>query len=206
VEVAPPPRDVEFTRVHRGFFAERAKPPDKGWLYENNGVEWRVTLKVRRLVSSGRDVIDFDWSIVYTGPRHPLIILQPSLTESWPGATKAHLYAFPAGSDVGRRIVFETPDYQPGGIGRLILDGSPRTWFLTVRKGRTATGTDTVSAAEVKKELLDKYPTEFSETRPPKLYAEFTHDTEERGLHHKFDAWTGFLQSAILDVPDLKKW
>jgi hypothetical protein len=206
VEVAPMPRAVEDTKTTRGHCEQAARGNDEP--HKTNGVEWLVRAKVRAL-SSGSEVIDFHWSIKATSPRSPLIILEPSLDNPNRKATKAIIHAFPKGSNDGRVIEFTTDFPAPrDGFSNLdrLLQPLPREWFLKVKKGKTATGVTSIPVSQIKRELLTFYPAEFSETVPPKLYAQLNHEPEDRGIHHDLDAWTGLLFSGTLDVPELKKW
>ena len=81
LEAAPLPRAVEDTRCYRSDSELRVGAyGDEPW--KIHGVEWRVKATVRRLVSTGRDVIDLKWSIKYTGRRTPLMMIGPSITNS----------------------------------------------------------------------------------------------------------------------------
>jgi hypothetical protein len=206
VPVAPMPRAVEDTRRKRLFVESRAMPADSNEVHESNGVEFAVNLKVRRLASTGRDVIDFHWRMGYTGPRPPLIVLEPSLTETWPGTTQVTVYAFPKGSKEGRMERFETPAPADHAEIGWALRGPPKHWFVTIKKGKTATGTVPLAVADIKELLRSRYPSEFSETVPPKLYVELVHEPNDRGGHYDLDAWTGRLSTRTLEVPDLTSW
>lgn len=203
-EVAPPPRAVEDTRVYLSDFKRNARTPDDGEK-SINGLEWRVSVATRKLVSTGREVIDLHWRLKYSGPRPPLIILRPSITDSWAGATEARIHAFPPGEEKGRVIVFTVP-FEAGNASRHLFNGPPGEWFLRVPKGRAATGTESVFVTEVKERLRSQYPAEFPADRPPKLYATLYHNAWDRGWHLNLDAWTGEIESFPLEVPDLKTW
>lgn len=206
IEVAPMPRMVEDTRVGRAGIENWAEPANTNEAHKNNGIEWRVNVEVRRLDASTRDVLDFNWRMKYTGPRPPLIILRPSLTDSWPETTQVTVFAFPAGSKEGRVMLFETTEPEKGAAVDWILHGPPKNWYITAKKGTTETGTVTLAVADIKEVLRNRYPTEFSERVPPKLFVEMIHQPSDRGVHYDFDAWTGDLYSKTLVVPDLKSW
>ena len=205
VEVAPPPRAVEDTRVYRGSFEGFSHAADTEEVYQLYGVEWRMNVGVRRLASTGGDVIDFKWRMKYTGLRPPLIIRRPSLTDGLQGDTEARIYAFPPGQEKGRMVTF-TPLRDDGLTSRVIFDGTPADWWLKVPKGKTATGTETVLVADLKDRLRALYPDEFPADKPPKLYAEFIHNAQDRGRGN-FEAWTSDLGTQFkIEVPDLKTW
>ncbi len=202
---APMPRAVEDTRVYRDYFERGSYPADWEEAWKTLGVEWTVKVGVRRLVSTGRDVIDFEWSMKYTGPRPPLIIRKPSLTDSLPWETEVHVYAFPPGKEGGRRVIF-APPRDEGLLSRVLFNGAPADWWVVVKEGETETGRETLAVADVKERLRTLYPAEFPADKPPKLYVEFFHKPEDRGRRGKLDAWTGELSSNIRRVPDLKSW
>lgn len=203
-EVAPMPRDTLETKVWRAHYEQAGKQEDSR-PYAHNGVEWSVKAKMRRL-TSGAEVIDLNWSIKATSPRSPLIILEPSLDNANGETTKADVFAFPKGSDRGRAITLTTeqpPFWATWWGGREPLT---REWFLTVERGKTATGTMSIAVSQIKRELLTFYPAEFSEAVPPKLYVVVQHNPLDRGSWYDLDAWTGALASDILDIPELTKW
>src|SRR5947208_3157146 len=72
LEVPPPPRLVEDTRCYRSDSKRRVTARDYADPCKMYGVECRVKVAVRRLASTGRDVIDLHWSIKYVGRRPPL--------------------------------------------------------------------------------------------------------------------------------------
>lgn len=204
--LAPAPRAVADTRVHRKHFEGFVHAADTKEEYELLGVTWRVNVEVRRLVTTGRDVIDFKWSMKYTGRRPPLIIRKPSLIESLPGDTEVHFYAFAPGQERGRKIVFTAPEMDDESFARFLRDGTPASWWLEVKKGKTESGTESVFVADLKERLRALYPTEFPADKPPKLYVEFIHNARDRGWG-ALDAWTGELGVQFkLEVPDLKSW
>src|SRR5205085_2029074 len=151
--------------------------------------------------------IDFTWSIRYAGRRRPLVILEPSLTNPIGANTCVKFYALPRGAKEGRSVALFAPN--PGPILNPFNWGipqEPRQWFLTVRRGQTATGTTGVPVPELKERLHGKYPAEFPAATPPQLYAQFVHDPMDRGARYDLDAWTGTLESPLLTVPEVKKW
>jgi hypothetical protein len=203
VAVAPMPR--EDSRIEFKDYKGRGVPAAEGGFNDANGVRFTVTGKVRRLVSTGRDVIDLDWKVEYSGPRPPLILMPPSLTEGWPEMTRVGVYAFPRGSETGRYVRFATPE-PDGGVRLLIFEGVPKAWYLTVPKGEVGTGNVSLLVADLKALLQSRYPAEFPDAAPPKLYADLLHEPTDRGYGHDLDAWTGLLMSNMLELPDLKSW
>jgi hypothetical protein len=171
----------------------------------DNGVEWRLKVGRRRLASTGREVIDFDWSIKYTGPRPPLIILEPTLERTTDGQTCAEFYVFQQGVKVGRRLMIRSP-YSPL-TGQWGTPRPPdRDWFLNIPAGRTERGRVSLAVAELKRRLVALYPAEFGQKEPPKVYVEFAHKPWDRGLEYDLDAWTGDLKTYISALPPLKTW
>jgi hypothetical protein len=203
--LAPPPREAEATRVYRVYYEAQVRDQDPDAVVTVHGVEWQVKAKVRRLASTGKDVIDLHWSIRYTGQRQPLIILEPSLTNPSAWETYVTFYAFPEGAEHGRRINICSPPPPPPMLSP-IAPWRSRDWFLTVQKRETATGRATVSVADLRKSLVEMYPAEFTGRSPPKLYAEFVHSPVDRGDDYNFDAWTDTLKSPVLEIPDPKTW
>lgn len=164
-------------------------------------MQWRVRVGTRRLVSTGRDLIEFHWGVKYVGPRPPLIMQRPAFTDGWPGSTRAEFYAFPPGQQKGRWVTLPDTDDRPAGFS-LIRDRPNPEWFLTAARGQWESGRDAIPVADVKAVLQARFPGEFPADRPPKLYTRLIH----RALLRDADAWTGELESEYLEVPDLKNW
>ena len=201
LEQAPPPREAEDTRCYRSELQMHSYPVGSNEnVTEDNGLEWGMTVGVRRLVSTGRDMIEFRWQMKYIGQRAPLIIRRPSL-EYEPGTTVVKLCAFPPGKQEGRWMTFTAPE-NLALSSDIIFRGPPANWFLTVGGGEPLKGTETIFVSDVKAALQAKYPAEFTSEKPPKFYAEFVHNAWDRGWHYKLDAWTGELgHQDYMEVP-----
>ena len=199
---------------------------------KENGVE--LAIKVKGVPNKESTDIEFAWTLTYTGPRSPLIILQPSLTLT-SGATGLIFYAVPKGKDYGVPFhlfgSFEMPGYEgyvqdpygiqtpvlpvirfEAGMGNLInleaLRFRTRTkdWWITVPAGKKGEGVITVSGAKMREHFLTFYLDEFDAKEPPRLFVEFVFGPRDRGGDFNFDAWTGDLNVPINAVPALKKW
>ncbi|MCE9566229.1 MAG: hypothetical protein K8U57_29760 [Planctomycetes bacterium] len=205
IAVAPPPRAVEDSRISLDYLKECAWPADNDRIYECNGVEWRVKVKIGRLLSTGKDTIEFHWKMKYSGPRPPLNILIPSLMSSWPKTTEVRVYAFPLGTELGRMIKFQTPEPEDGIVG-LLFRGALREWYMTIRDKETESGIVVLAIDDIKTELRSKFPSEFSGSEPPILYVRMIHQPEDRGQKFNLDAWTGVLITDHLQVDNFKKW
>lgn len=94
-----------------------------------------------------------------------------------------------------------------------VVPPPPADIFLTVEKGKTASGVIRITLAEVKKQLLANYPAQFGDKPPAALYVQLFHHPLERGEHDGLDAWiagtsttSGLgLYSAPIKV-ELSKW
>jgi hypothetical protein len=140
------------------------------------------------------DEIQIEWILDYTGPRPPLIILEPSLEKKTSGQTTAIFYA--EGKD---QKIYEFRLESPA---PMILGGGDGS-FLTVEKGKTATGKLKVSANLLLGDYKTHWPKAFAAGTPAVLHVQLLHKPYLRG--NDLDAWTGELYTAVLKVP-LKKW
>jgi hypothetical protein len=138
--------------------------------------------------------IQLNWTLDYTGPRPPLIILRPSLEDGTAGQTRVILYA--EGKD-GRVYEGQLESPTPP-----LVQGTPKEWFLTIPPGKTATGELKISARRVADCFQQPWPKQFDDT-PPILHVQLIHKPHHRG--GDLDAWTGELYTPVLKVP-LKKW
>ena len=80
--------------------------------------------------------------------------------------------------------------------------------FLRVPRGEMATGTDTLLVADIKDALRSKWPAEFPQDSPPKLYVQLHHKSYRQGFFGpwSFDVWTGELSFYKMEISDLKSW
>ncbi len=199
---------------------------------KENGVE--LAVKVKTVPNKESTDIELAWTLKYSGPRPPLIILQPSMTLT-STSTRLIFYAVPKGKDYALPLSIFGASELPGEDGLdYILDAwgdktplpeLPRTldpfprpdrgfrtrtkdWFITVPAGKSAEGVITVSGAKLKDRLLT-YPTyreHFGEKDPPRLFVDLFFNPWDRGEPFAFDAWVGKLTIYINPVPALKKW
>ena len=203
---APMPRPVS-TQSYRKSLEEMTRAKGSVATGQDNGVVLQVQAKSRRLATTNRQVLDFEWTISYEGPRKPLIILAPSLTNFTAGQTYVRFHAFPKGSEVGRSTVVASPNLADKvGVINAIKFGLPREYYLTVRKKQQATGRETVPLNDLKQHYLKKYSTEFSATTAPDFYAELVHEPWDRGRVHDLDAWTGELRVVLRVHPTPTMW
>jgi hypothetical protein len=152
----------------------------------------------------------FNWTLDYTGPRSPLIILEPSLIRRTSFQTHVECYAFPKGKTEGRAVKIGSPlaPHFLGGVS-LLQPGNEHLapdWFRWIEKDKPATGTTTLQVSKVREGLQGKYPNEFDPKSPPDLYLTFKHDPSERGELYSLDAWTGTVRGRMLFVDDAKHW
>jgi hypothetical protein len=153
---------------------------EKKWSAKSNGVE--LAIKVRPIANKNATDIEVAWTITYSGPRPPLIIVQPSL-ELTTGSTmvnvlaapkeKSHAFPFTVlSAREGRDHVVDAygtetplPARPPNGISTLPMMEMPRTrtkdWFITVAQGKAAHGAFAISGDKLKKYLMSQFPGEF---------------------------------------------
>jgi hypothetical protein len=145
------------------------------------------------------DLIKIHWTMDYTGPRPPLIILKPDLDHPTP--TKlTRLLVYARGKD-GRLYEYELTNPT-----RSALDFAPalaKDWFLTIPKGKTGSGDLTLPADRIGKYFRQQWPEQFG-AAPPPLYLQLIHSPEGRGGDGE-DAWTGVLHTPVFPVT-VKKW
>ena len=193
---------------------------------KNNGVE--LAIKVKGVPNKESTDIEFAWTLTYTGPRPPLIILQPSLKFT-SRATGLVFYAVPKGKNYGLPFhVFGSLEI-PGEKGYVVdpygvetrLPELPmalgpfrnfefrtitKDWWITVPAGKKGEGVVTVAGSKMRDHFLTFHPNEFDAKEPPRLFVEFSFYPGDRGGDFNFDAWTGDLNVPITAVPSLKKW
>jgi hypothetical protein len=161
-----------------------------------NGAQLRATVEVRKTREDTEILLH--WSLDYTGPRQPLIILKPTLDDPYYGECAVVFHA----------IGFDGKDYpitlHPPSFRDPFLN--PDKTFITVRPGEVGRGTLIVSAARVTKEIRKEWAVQFGKAAPRHLYAQILHTPWQRGAGKHSDAWTGELQTQWLTVPlkDLK--
>jgi hypothetical protein len=183
----PAPKQ-DFRGPNREFYKGRSTLAKRGF-----GVLLQATAKAAAKPNAP-DEITIQWTLDYTGPRPPLIILEPTLERETEGQTAALFYA-------------EGPDqkvytYQVDSPSPVILTGVPDKWFLTVDKGKAATGRISIPAVKVRIGFQATWPEIFGET-PPVLHVQLWHKPRFRG--GDMDAWTGELFSPVLGLA-VNKW
>src|SRR5262245_30017542 len=133
-----------------------------------------------RTVSAGA-VLRVSWSLDYDGPRQPLTILEPSLTNYTVGQTELLIYAL--GHDGQRYYVAFASPSPP------CYYFSPREHYVLVGKGASATGEVSVRAADIRAKFARQYPGKFGD-RPPPMAWQLIHKPHQRGEAFGLDAWT----------------
>jgi hypothetical protein len=159
-----------------------------------------VRLEAIASVAGQRDTpeIRVKWTLDYTGPRHPLIILEPSLSHPSLGQTSVVCGAVGRDKRVYLCTVSGREYSEPG------LNAPGRNRFLTLPKGETGTGTVDFPAAVIRDYYRKHWPEQFGDT-PPELRVKLAHWVTERGEGFGLDAWTGQVNTGFLRV-DLPKW
>jgi len=222
-DVGKPKTATEISKVSLTMLEQESA---KGVLSaKKNGVA--LAIKLKGAAEPERTDLEITWTLTYTGPRSPLIIVQPSLHHT-SGATMAILYAVPKGKDFGLPFVVHGPIEMDGfvidafgdkialpkfkGIGtlppldRFKMRTRTKDWFVTVAAGKSAHGVLTISASKLKEALLSKYPGQFDPKEPPRLFVDLVFNPIDRGEDFDFDAWVGELNIPINAVPALSKW
>jgi hypothetical protein len=161
-----------------------------------SGVEKRVNgAKLEFTAEAEGDTIRLKWSLDYTGPRPPLIIVKPSLTT--PGSmTLVAVYTLRKDGEVGE--AFLGPPARPGIVVLQEQD------FLRLEKGKRATGTITVPVEKLRERLAARYPGEFTDP-PAEVYMRLTHGPSDRGDRYGLDAWVGVLYTDPVKLSLSKK-
>lgn len=153
-----------------------------------NGVRIRATVRAKPVKDDAE--IHLDWEVDYLGPRPPLTIVRPSL-HNRRCQTYAQFYAI-AADEKSYLVTFTGPPI------RGIADPLERKDFLRLQLGEVATGTITVKASELWKELRNQWPQQFGEGEPKLLFVRLEHSPGERG--GDLDAWTGTARSNLMDL------
>lgn len=222
-----PKKTLEDSKVSLALLEQEAA---KGvWTAKKNGVE--LAIKAKGVPNKEFTDIEVAWTLTYTGPRHPLIIVQPTLTLTT-GATMIAFYAAPKGKDYALPFGVISPMEFPGPNGYITdayggkkalpemsnpMPGNPfpplvefkfrtKDWFITVPAGKSAQGVLTVSGSKLKNYLLTAYPGQFDPKEPPRLFVELFHTPWDRGEDFNFDAWVGNLYIPFNAIPALPKW
>ena len=164
-----------------------------------NGVTVRI--QVKQVPAEKPDAVEVEWVVKYSGPRPPLTIRRPSLTEGVHNR-EAELMFYATGKSG------ETYGYgyqNPVDLFAVLPGDAPANCFLTLKAGEGGRGTFVVKTADLRDNLLKRKPDEFDRPRPPKLYVQLFLKPTDRGVPHGLDAWTGELESNIVPLT-LAKW
>jgi hypothetical protein len=196
--VDPPPKPAvkpdELQQFDLKTLAEHAEPGPV------NGITLRI--KAKQELVDDFDTIHVDWMIEYTGPRAPVAILRPSLTETRNNAT-TELMIFAAGKNGETYGYGLRNPVEPFAV--LGSAGSGRKSFLKIPKHQSDGDKFVVDTAQIRRHLRRRKPEEFDPEKPPKLYMKLHFSTDDRGEAHNLDAWTGKLESNLVPVP-LSEW
>jgi hypothetical protein len=231
VQVAPPggnPKDdrqkaLEKNKVNLADLEQQAARGQ--WSGKQNGVE--LAIKVKGVPNKEFTDIEVAWTLTYSGPRPPLIIVRPSL-ELTTGQSTVFLYAAPKGKNYAVLFAVASAREENGFVIDAYGEKKPlpdlpkvgtlphpdqfklrtrtKDWFVTVPAGKSATGVLTVSGAKLKHHLLTSYPGEFDPKEPPRLFVSLVHTPLDRGEDFNLDAWVGWLEVPANAVPALARW
>ena len=196
---------LEAVKAASAKQAPAAGAPKQDPFYEIRSSLHRRTNGVRLVAAasvSGTDAgtIEIKWSLDYEGPRPPLVILAPGLENATNGQTQVLVYAQVKG---GKRA--DAHEMTLGSPVQLDIFWVPKDWFLTVEKGKTATGAIPIRVSDIRKFFVKNWPERFKEDPPPEVRIQMVHKPTERGQEYALDAWTGELYSAVVPI-ELRKW
>ncbi|HYT93430.1 MAG TPA: hypothetical protein VEL76_32230 [Gemmataceae bacterium] len=142
------------------------------------------------------DEILLHWSLDYTGPRQPLHILKPSLTEfAAAGQTTVLFFLIQDGKDYVVSYAAQSA-FPHLWIG----NRTPKEAYLAVERGKAGKGSLSASAGELWRAAKERFPGKFKEF-PAALYVQLRYSPTDRGEEHALDAWTGSLQTELVPVP-----
>lgn len=214
---------IEKSKVYIDIFERDAVKG--GASTKRNGV--KLAIKAKPVANGKFTDIQVAWTITYTGPRSPLIIVQPTL-ELPTAQTTVSIWAFPQGKNYGLPFVAITPIgwpvpgmpnflRVPGKVTELQspfsgngLSGGQmfrkKDFFVRIAKGKIAKGMLIISGQELKEILLKTLPDDFDSKKPPRLFMEVIHDVSYRGEAWNLDAWTGKLVVPLIEIQGMTKW
>ena len=164
-----------------------------------NGVTVRI--EVKPVPAEKPDAVEAEWVLKYSGPRPPLVILPPSLTDGVKDR-ETELMFFATGKS-GKTYGYGYRN--PVDLFGVLPGDAPANSFLTLKAGEGGRGTLLVKTADLRDNLRKREPDEFDRTRPPKLHVKLYLNPTDRGAKHGLDAWTGELESNIVPLT-LAKW
>lgn len=143
-----------------------------------NGVLLRATAEVKD------DQITIQWTLDYEGPRSPLIIQKPMYPGNTWNATSIRIAVRGPNSEVVS-LSFVANWGGPGPAPLLKTDD-----YITVEKGKTATGKVSLAVADVKARLMKDFPKVSERMLPTEVVVQFLHLPTQRGEQFGLDAWT----------------
>jgi hypothetical protein len=206
-----PPKSNKAERIEIGIFERDAK---EAQVARRNGVTFTVRANAPRML--GDKLIELFWTIEYSGPRSPLVIIKPQLDVTGGGQTMALFYAKPPGKDHARvygmvSLVEWEPLVPDGGICLPFRQSFPgrkisRDWFLSVPSGKKVSGSIVVAVRPIKDFLMGRYPKEFDAKRTPTFFIDLSYTPFDRAEDLNLDAWTGDLTPGPLVVRGLPEW
>jgi hypothetical protein len=156
-----------------------------------------LTIQAGQNIADHRDRIGVLWTLNYSGPRWPLIVLKPSLVLPTEGQTVLQFFAT---GKSGTTYAYEerSPDVYNG------LPLRPRDWYVRLPDDQNeeesgVLGVELVTA-DLRRYFTRKLPQEFDRAKPPPLHVRLIHWAGDRGYGNR-DAWTGRLWSDTVPVP-----
>lgn len=166
-----------------------------------NGAKLSATAEVKQ------ETIQVKWTLDYTGPRPPLVIIKPTFPACNGDSTIFRVFV-PGRGQAERHVRLK----QDCPAGTFLYR---KDMFIIVERGNTASDTISLPVSRIKSALAKEWP-EFDNGKPPaRLYLQLHHLPRERGNRllrepgqpepEGLDAWTGDLESAPLKI-ELMKW
>lgn len=165
-----------------------------------NGVTLRI--KVKPTPADEPDAVEVQWTLKYSGPRPPLTILRPSLTDTALKARETELMVYATGKS---KETFRYDFLSPAQAFGFFPFGPPAKRFLTIKEGKAGRDKLTVKIADIRDNFRKRKPDEYDRTTPPRLHVKLYFNPAERGAAHGLDAWTGELESNVVPLM-LNKW
>lgn len=193
--VAPAPRAVEKTGFERRFefLGQIAKRKNGARLYARIKEVTPATLTIQ-------------WAIDYDGPRGSLVILTPTFDKNGINTLMPHQAGFRFFAEgAGGAVMQMNYENNPRALDGFPLVGQgagqwmPKEYYLTIDKGKPATGVATASLKTVVAGFKDKYP-DGAKQPPTNLMVQFHHGPYDRAEHIDMDAWTGDLYAEPMRI------
>ena len=161
-----------------------------------------VTLKIKAESAppGDKDAIDVTWTLWYSGPRSPLMIRRPSLSDAFSGSSETELLFIIQ----GRSSEYSFSYTNPVAINAS-FEGYPPEYFLRVPGGAGASGVFRVKASEIRDTFLKYKPKEFDPLEQ-NIQVLLYFSPTDRGEGMGFDAWTGRVESPLTSVNWVATW